>query len=41
VQDDGFVIAEEDFQLLAFDERASSLHGDVRWHRAFGEPTAP
>lgn len=41
VQDDGFAIAEDDFQLLAFDERASSLHGDVRWHRAFGEPTAP
>jgi putative acetyltransferase len=36
VQADGFVIAEEDFMILALDSRAHSLAGNVRWHPAFG-----
>ena len=35
--DDGFVVAEEDFQIAVLDEaRATVLAGDVRWHPAFG-----
>ena len=37
--ENGFVVAEEDFQVLPLDERAGSLHGEVLWHPAFGEPT--
>ena len=33
---DGFMIAEEDFMLVVFEE--VPLVGDVRWHPAFGEP---
>jgi putative acetyltransferase len=36
-QEDGFVVAEEDFQVLIF-EPGRTLRGDVRWHAAFGEP---
>jgi len=33
----GFTIAEEDFQIAVLDEtRASELSGEVRWHAAFG-----
>jgi predicted N-acetyltransferase YhbS len=39
-QESDFVVAEGDFQLLALDDRARSLSGIVRWHPAFGEPTA-
>ncbi|MGZ8580278.1 MAG: GNAT family N-acetyltransferase [Actinomycetota bacterium] len=36
-QDEGFVIAEEDFQIAVLDEaRAACLAGAVRWHPAFG-----
>ena len=34
---DGFVVAEEDFMLAVLDDRARRLHGEVRWHRAFGQ----
>lgn len=35
--EDGFEIAEEDFQIAALDpERVAGLTGDVRWHPAFG-----
>ena len=36
----GFVVAEDDFRLLALDARAHELSGTVRWHPAFGAPTA-
>ncbi|MGZ8630082.1 MAG: GNAT family N-acetyltransferase [Actinomycetota bacterium] len=37
VAETGFVIAEEDFQIAALDERrAALLAGEVRWHPAFG-----
>jgi putative acetyltransferase len=37
VQEGGFVIEEEDFQVAVLDvERASELAGPVRWHPAFG-----
>jgi predicted N-acetyltransferase YhbS len=36
-QEDGFEIAEEDFQIAVLDtERVSALAGEVRWHPAFG-----
>jgi putative acetyltransferase len=35
-QEDGFVIAEEDFQILPLDGRVHDLAGEVRWHPAFG-----
>jgi len=37
VQEDGFVVAEEDFMVAALDDRARSLAGEVRWHPAFGQ----
>lgn len=37
VQEDGFVVAEEDFMVAALDDRARSLTGEVRWHPAFGQ----
>lgn len=37
ITEDGFTIAEEDFMLLPLDDRVESLHGDVRWHPAFGQ----
>lgn len=37
VQEDGFVVAEEDFQMAVLDEtRAARLAGEVRWRPAFG-----
>jgi putative acetyltransferase len=36
-QEDGFVVAEEDFMIAPLGERAG-FAGDVRWHLAFGEP---
>jgi len=36
---DGFIVAEEDVQVLPLTEPAAPLHGDVRWHPAFGEPS--
>jgi hypothetical protein len=37
VLEDGFVIEEQDFQVALLDEpRTTTLHGDVRWHPAFG-----
>jgi putative acetyltransferase len=36
VQAGDLVIAEEDFMLAPLDDRARSLHGEVRWHPAFG-----
>jgi len=37
MQEEGIVVAEEDFQIAVFDEaRAARLEGDVRWHPAFG-----
>lgn len=41
VMPDGFVIHEEDFMLAPLDERARSLHGPVRWHEAFCQPSSP
>ena len=35
-QSDGFVITEEDFQILPLDGRVHDLAGEVRWHSAFG-----
>ena len=37
VRPDGFVVAEDDFMLAVLDDRARRLHGEVRWHRAFGQ----
>jgi len=37
-QENGFVVAEEDFQVLPLTEPAAPFHGAVRWHLAFGEP---
>jgi predicted N-acetyltransferase YhbS len=39
-QEDGFVVAEGDFQVFLLAEPGTPLHGDVRWHPAFGDPTA-
>jgi putative acetyltransferase len=38
VQEDGFVVAEEDFMVARLDDRASALSGAVRWHASFGTP---
>jgi putative acetyltransferase len=35
IQEDGFVIEEEHFQILPLDERVRGLKGPVRWHPAF------
>ncbi len=40
VGEDGFVIAEEDFMVRLLDDRPLELHGEVRWHPAFGEGNA-
>ena len=37
-QGDGFVVAEDDFQVFPLAEPPPSLLGEVRWHPAFGEP---
>jgi predicted N-acetyltransferase YhbS len=37
VQQDGFVIREQDFMVAVMDERARVLRGEVRWHPAFGQ----
>jgi putative acetyltransferase len=34
---DGFVVAEDDLQVLPLAEPEVPLHGEVRWHPAFGE----
>jgi putative acetyltransferase len=40
-QEADFVVAEEDFQLLALDEQAArALTGTVRWHPVFGPSTS-
>ena len=36
VTEAGFEIAEEDFMIAPLDERGHDLHGEVRWHAAFG-----
>jgi putative acetyltransferase len=38
VQEEGFVVAEEDFMVAPLADRASALSGAVRWHPSFGEP---
>ncbi len=38
VQEEGFVVAEEDFMVAPLGDLASSLSGVVRWHPSFGEP---
>jgi putative acetyltransferase len=38
VQEDGFVVAEEDFMVAPLGNRAASLAGAVRWHPSFGAP---
>lgn len=38
VQEDGFVVAEEDFMVAPLGDRAPSLAGSVRWHPSFGQP---
>jgi putative acetyltransferase len=38
VQENGFVVAEEDFMVAPLGHRAASLSGAVRWHPSFGEP---
>ena len=38
VQEDGFVVAEEDFMVAPLADSASALAGRVRWHPSFGEP---
>ncbi len=38
VQEDGFVVAEEDFMVAPLGDRAASLTGAVRWHASFGAP---
>jgi putative acetyltransferase len=40
VRDDGFEIREEDFQILFVAEGVRDFGGDVRWHPAFGSPSA-
>ena len=36
VTEAGFEIAEEGFMIAPLDERGHDLHGEVRWHAAFG-----
>jgi putative acetyltransferase len=38
VQEEGFVVAEEDFMVAPLADRASALSGAVRWHPSFGQP---
>jgi len=38
--EEGVVVSEDAFQVLPLGEWAGSLHGPVRWHRAFSDPTA-
>jgi hypothetical protein len=38
VQEEGFVVAEEDFVMAPLGHRAASLAGAVRWHPSFGAP---
>jgi len=38
VQEDGFVVEEEDFMLAPLVDPAPSFAGEVRWHPAFGQP---
>jgi putative acetyltransferase len=38
VQEEGFVVAEEDFMVALLGDLASSFSGVVRWHPSFGQP---
>jgi putative acetyltransferase len=38
-QEDGFVVAEEDFMLVAVGGGTERLSGEVKWHAAFGPST--
>jgi len=37
-RENGFVVAEDDFQVLQLAEPGAPLQGEVRWPPAFGEP---
>lgn len=37
MEEDGFVVTEEDFQVAVLAVPAPSLEGEARWHRAFGD----
>jgi putative acetyltransferase len=38
VQEEGFVVAEEDFMVAPVGDRAAAVSGRVRWHPSFGQP---
>ena len=37
-QEEGFVVAQEDFMLAPLGDPAASLVGEARWHPSFGDP---